>query len=378
MLAQIESYELVLFAGALLVAAYMFAAIRFPALRFIFGLRAGVARAVGADHEKNKAIGQSLGLILCPIIGVLALIFAFNIAGGWFADHKSEEQSSALDEQLQQRDTAELTEMLRSWEIDGIYYDRWDWQHIGVSDQGTEQVQEFWEELRQAAVPPDVVIDSRKTRDLDDTLRLLLKPSDGSAGLAEVAFLFDEGHAVVTHTMKESRLPPNRRGFVWDLPDAAEDGFASLSRLERVDIREMKRLAAIAKRKENNRLDDYQEKTYAGLPTCRIYDLVHDLPEDQRQSKIESLIGRPFDWECEVESIQEDDGGLIYQLSQNRLQQDKPTSGRVWLVYCRIPDEEAGGWPSEATRVFVRIKGEILAIDNGIHVRVSEVQQFSP
>jgi hypothetical protein len=370
MLEQVDFPELILFIGSLLVAAYMFAAIKFPALRFIFSLRSGIASAAGVGHEKNQAIGQSLGVVLCPLIGVIAVGFALNLAWGWYADHQSDQRLQASIEDRRVQDQAELTEILRDWEIDEIYFDRM--QRIGVSEQGESQARRFWEALRQDAVPPEVVASSRKERDLSNALHLRLKPADGSAGAADIALLFDEGLAAVVHNMKSSTLS-SKQGFAWTLPESVGEGFDALSRLERIDLNEVERQARIAKAQEQKRLNDYQEKTYAGPPAWQLYELVNDLPEDQRKAKVESLVGTSFDWECEVDAIEEDGDELIFRLSQNR-----PSPGTRWPLVCRIPRPEAGAWPAEARRVFVRIRGVILSIDKRVHIQVSDVQRFSP
>lgn len=370
MLDQIDFSELVLFIGALLVAVYMFAAIKFPALRFIFSLRSGVASATGVDREKNQAVGQSLGLVLCPLVGVIAVGFALSQAWGWYADYQSDLRLQDAVEQRRAQDQAELTEILQGWEIEEIYFNRV--QRIGVDEQGADQAAQFWEMLRQSAVPPEVVASSRQERDLSNALRIRLKPADGSAGVAEVALLFDEGMAAVVHSMKSSTLS-STHGFAWMLPESARTGFESLSRLEPVDLNEVQRQARIAEGKERQRLNDYQEKTFAGPPAWQLYDLVNELPEDQRQAKVEELVGTSFDWECEVDAIEEDGDELIFRLSQNR-----PSAGVRWPVVCRVPRSEADAWPAESRRVFVRIKGVILSIDQRVYIQVNEVQRFVP
>ena len=361
--------ELLLFVFALLVAVYMFAAIKFPALRFLFSLRSGVASAAGVDQDKNRQLGQTPGLVLCPLIGVIAVGFAISLAMGWKADHESDQQLQASIEDRKRKDEADLVKILLEWEINEIYFDRV--QRIGVSEQGAAQVERFWGRLRQEATAPEVVANSRERREMSNALRFTLKPADGSPGAAEIALLFDEGFATVSHNMRADKL--SMQGFAWTLPASVKEELDSLGQLERVDLRELERQAAEAERQEHRRLNDYQEKTYAGPPAWQIYTMVNDLPEDQRQAKIDELIGASFDWECEIDSITVDGDDLVYRLSQNR-----PAAGRSWAVFCRVPRQEADAWPAETIRVFVRIKGEILSIGKGVHVHVNEVKSFSP
>ena len=57
----------------LALAAYMFAALKFPALRFMFRMKRFAAGAIGMDDDANRKMGETLGLIFCPLIGVAAL-----------------------------------------------------------------------------------------------------------------------------------------------------------------------------------------------------------------------------------------------------------------------------------------------------------------
>lgn len=366
---QISGVELILFAGCLLVAVYMFAALKFPVLRFIFSLRSGVASAAGVGQQQNQQIGQVLGLVLCPLIGIIALGAAANIAWGWKSDADSDVRLAESNAQQQQIDQEQLGIVLNDWVIEGVYFDRS--RQYGVSDEGLMAVQAFWGKLRQEVDSPEVIASSREERDLKQALLIRLKPADGSVGIAEVALLFDQDIVSVTHSMKSNRIVS--QGFQWVLPASVDNDLKALSALERVDLRAKEREERRLANEEQRRLNHYQEKTFVGTPSWEIHDKIMALPEDQRRAMKDQFIGMVFDWECEVLSISEASGVVVYRLSQSR-----PNAGRSWSLLCEVPLAEAGVWPTESRNAFVRIKGAITSFEQGIQVKVDEVQPLLP
>ena len=67
---------------ALVIAIYMFAALKYNALMWIFRIKPGFARMFGMDEEANRRFSRTLGWILCPIIGICALGMAIYLFMG--------------------------------------------------------------------------------------------------------------------------------------------------------------------------------------------------------------------------------------------------------------------------------------------------------
>lgn len=346
----------------LLVAAYMFAALKYPALRFVFRLKRFGARAFGVDAEANRNLGEKLGLILCPLFGVGALFAAGSVALEWNQSHISAIQSKKEKAARYEAWCADVTKLLRTGEISDVYFDTT--PRLNVSEQGRDQVEDFIRRMgnRSAAeIYPTPLKPAERER---GALTVLFKPEEETTVRRQISMFTerDELEVRIQNDGNLAKVPEELR--------AAWDDLGNLERIDSVAIRNEES----RKRKEiERRLSSYELRTFIGTPAWQIHDLADSPQQSELERKAKEYVGMEFDWECRLSKVEEKDGKLNVEALQH-----SPKSGGAWPIRFTVEKSQLPDAIEEPRLVFLRIHGFIESMEKGIGVKVDKLERFKP
>ena len=109
----------------LCVAAYMFLSLFYPPLRWMFRLKRSASYVLNVDEDQNTKFGNTLGLVLAPIIGVVMLGFSVTA----FIEMRSSERRSVergvAAVAKKKKYERFLGQALSEWKVSRVYlYDR--------------------------------------------------------------------------------------------------------------------------------------------------------------------------------------------------------------------------------------------------------------
>ena len=127
------------------ISAYMFLALRFKALLFIFRLRPGLANIADVSQGANQALSHRLGMVLAPIIGIVTLCGAVYSASLWRTENRHEAERPIREQAEAQKRLSEVSSVLNKGEIVGIYRGEGR-RHVDAvfpDDQGREEIVDF-------------------------------------------------------------------------------------------------------------------------------------------------------------------------------------------------------------------------------------------
>jgi hypothetical protein len=279
---------------SLFVAAYMFAAIRFPALRWIFRLKRRVARLTGTSDEQNRNFGDTLGLVLCPICGLIAIGFAVHFSLEWNETATRErERVVALEKAAKS-----VSETLSDGKIGSVNFGEPNLQRV-ASEAGQAQIEKVLRELAPAITPAALV--TRPEPNRRDQLLIEWKPQDSAAAAIQLKAAPTEGYLFI---------PTEQGARAIHVPAALRDSFAALARVEQIDLlalqRKEEQKKAAEKAAEDRRLSNYIEVAHQGPASWQILEAVAAEPLENQPAKSTEYVGVPIDWELEVSSIKEE------------------------------------------------------------------------
>ncbi len=361
----------VLIGLCLAVAVYMFAAIKFPALRFMFRLKRGAAWAAGVDDDANRRVGETLGLVLCPLIGVGALLACGWLLIEWKQEKAAAEHHQAAREAATGRLQEEASTVLREWQVQTATFGRFD--KFGPGEEGMEVLEGFVTRLGEA-FSSDCVPGGPGDPELGrnrECWKVELKPAGDEPGLA-VLMLDPEHEAMrLAVSQRSDRYPSG--GFELVAPEAVRDAWDDLRALEKVDLAARERERRRAEAEEARRLSDYREKSFEGPPAHEIHDAVMELPEDQREAKKAEFVGMTIDWEVKLMVVDEENGVLAVKASQSR-----PGPGRSWIIAFEAPRDLLPEIEARPRFQFARVKGVIDSLDQGIGLKLESLERFQP
>jgi hypothetical protein len=361
----------------LLVAAYMFAAIKFPALRWMFRLKRGVAQLGGVDGEQNRSFGEHIGLVLCPIIGLFALG-----TFGWLvldARHSSESRERFAQQRVHEKamQAAEAREVFEGYTMAKVrqgVYDR-----MGATEDGEVALARFYEQLATHFEESDLS-DAYINNELESQFRngwyLELVPEDSSSGRALLKV--SPGLEVVSLGVSRDMNRRPSGGFLIDIPGEVRDAWQALANLKVIDVealeREKKKEQQRLEVEEERRLSRYVEKTFSGPSLKEIKESIMPLPEIDRKAKVADYIGQSLDWEVELGQVRNVDGRMLVRSDRDG-----------WVAYLRISPEQLPDTEKLPRHSFARIKGTISEIrtghdatHQGVHIQVESLERFFP
>lgn len=352
--------------ACLLVAVYMFAAIKFPALRFIFRLKRFAAGVVGMDEERNRAMAKHLGAILCPLFGLGAVVAAGWLAMDWKKSVASREEGKVRLADEQRRKVGQIGEMLKSAEIKDVNFDSFG--RLGLTDTGRKQAEDFVRKLAEYVE--------------GDLLPLPLKEAHLASGGLRVTFKDDQR----TGRQRYVEMIPERNQIgistgngeivTAQIPNGLRSEWEQLGKLEKVDLEAVKRAEQKKKSEEADRLRSYEVKslkTFEGEPCWKIYDAVAQAPKAEQEAIKSKFVGMRIDWECRLSSLMKTGERAQFNASQPR-----PGGGMSYSVRCEA-DAAAFADPGDLKKdEFIRIRGIIQSIDKGILIKVDKIERFTP
>jgi hypothetical protein len=354
---------------ALAVAAYMFAALFWPPLRFIFRLKRFAASAVGVDEDGNRRLADGLALVLCPLIGVGALIAAGVLVVQWKNDAASRRRVEQVRAEQVQLEVNLAMEVLGEWELKDAYFDSR--RREGLNDEGRKQVEGFVGELNHEFAAEWVKSSWGLDSGRHGNLKIEFVPAGGKNGHSSLELHPERGLA------RMRVFAPGAMGtadFVLELPDELKARMGDLDGLERIDLDAKRREENRRRNEEQKRLANYKEKAYSGTPVWKIRDEVMDLPEDQREAKKQEYVGMELDWEVQIRGVSEKDGRLELLADHSR-----PEPGESWPIFL---DVDPGALPEEERppkrMCFARIKGKVLSFEKGFRVELSGFELIEP
>ncbi len=351
--------HLALILVSLAVAAYMFAAIKFPALRFIFRLKGFAARGLGVDEDGNRSLGENLGAFLCPLIGIGALAFAGYSAMDWKKSNASKAQLKVDQAARQQALIDETKEMLANAEIDQLYFDTR--PRAGVTEQGRKQVEGFLRELGSRLGSDALDTPPQGAGFTSDGLLVTFKPVAGMSARRQLS-IFPERDGIGVW----NRLAT---GVLVKIPADLQEAWRALGSLERTDLQAIEREQNRIKSEEYERLSNYPEKTFAGPASWEIYDAVTAVATELQDAKKKEFIGTKIDWECEFIHAKNKIGKVL--ASQSR-------PGGAGSTFSILFEADPSQLPQKDGMSFARIRGTIESMDKGIGVKVDQLELFTP
>ncbi len=350
----------------LLVAVYMFAAIKFPALRFIFRLKRFAAGVVGMDEERNRAMAERLGAILCPLLGLGAVVAAGWLALDWKKSVASEEEGRVRLANEQRRKIGQIGEMLKSAEIKDVSFDSFG--RLGLTDTGRKQAEDFVRTLA-AHVESDLLPLPLQYAQLPrGGLRVTFK-DDQRTGRQSYVEMIPERNQIGIST-------GNGEVVTAQIPDGLRSEWEQLGKLEKVDLEAVKRAEQKKKSEEASRLRAYEIKslkTFEGEPGWKIYDAVAQAPKAEQEAIKSKFVGMRIDWECRLSSLTKTGARAQFNASQPR-----PGGGMSYSLRCEadaVALADAGDLKKDD---FIRIRGVIQSIDKGILIQVDKIERFTP
>lgn len=346
----------------LLVSGYMFAALKYPALRFIFRLKRFAARALGVDAAANRRLSEKLGLFLCPLIGVGALMAAGWVALEWNASHVRRIQAAKEAADWYQALCADVSKMLNEGEITDICFDTR--PKLNPSPEGHRQIEDFLRKLGSrpgAEILPKPLDPASEER---GALTVVFK-SDGVSASRRVVSMFPEQDQFGIRNQYGNHLAR--------IPAELRQAWIDLGNLERIDLVEIENEKARTKSEIEKRLSSYKLQTFAGTPAWQIHDLADSPQQNEREQKAKEFVGMEFDWECRLSKVEEMDGKLHVAALQH-----SPKSGGAWPIHFTAEKSQLPDGINDPRLVFVRIHGFIESMDKGIRVKVDKLERFKP
>lgn len=366
-----------LMAICLLVAVYMFAAIKFPALRWMFRLKRSAAYFAGVDQGQNRATGEALGLVMCPIIGLGALG-----AFGWLVldARRSAESQERFAQQKAQQEALQVSlakEVFGSYSI--VKVSQGGSHRMGTNEEGESALAQFYEQLAKHFEEADLS-DLYINHDVEAQFRkgwyLELAPGDDVPGRALLKI--SPRLETVSLGVNPGKSHAPFEGYAIDIPVEAREAWKSLAKLKVIDVqalererkKEEQRLAA----EEERRLSRYVEKTFGGPSLKEIKEAILPLPAEQRPAKIAEFIGQQLDWEVELGLVRSVDDRLLVRTDRDG-----------WVAYLSISPDLLPDADKLPRRSFARIKGTISEIrtghdvkNQGVHIQVETLDRFYP
>lgn len=358
--ALIDSH-LAVIAVSLAVAAYMFAAIPFPALRVIFRLKGFAARGMGVDHDANRRLGESLGLVLCPLIGIGALGVGGLSAMDWKRSGQLKVQLIKAQAARQQALILEAKEILSTAAIDQIYFETV--PRRGVTEQGRIQIEGFLRELGSRLGPDALATPPESAGSRSEGLTVIFKPV-AKTNNRPIGSIFPEHNGIGLWSSLAT-------GVLVHIPQDLEEQWHALGKLEKTDLIAIEREQNRLKKVESDRLSNYAEKTFAGPASWEIYDAVNAVAPESQEEKKKGYVGTKVDWECEFSYTKEKNGRLEVIASQSR--PDNKGSNFVILF-----DGDPSQLPKADGLRFARVRGTIESMDKGIGLNVNQFDLFTP
>lgn len=355
----------------LLIAVYMFAALKFPALRFIFRLKRGAARVAGADDDANRRIGESLGMVLCPIIGVGALLVAGWLMLQWRQDGVSTDHREAMGRESKSRRESQVDTVTKEWAVMEATYGGY--RKFGATADGLSKLQNFVSSIGEQFSSDCVPINAKtmQFRRDRDAWRVQLGPEDDAQGQA-VLMLRPEREEILIGISLTADRPPTR-GFELIVPEGVREAWGTLRDLEKVDLQALKQEQQRKRSQEDRRLADYKEQTFEGMPAYQVYEAVMAVPENQRNNTKAEFVGMEIDWEVQLGLIEEKDEALVVRADQSR-----PDPGKSWSVFFEVKRDVLPDLDRLPRFEFARIKGVVESLDKGIRVKVDSLERFKP
>jgi len=160
----------------LVVATYMFLAMKFTQLLFIFRFKAGFAKLFGISDDDNKSFGEKLGMIIAPIIGVCALAGSVKCVLLWneegkrikqYADQKTINKKKTFDDVVAALELKKVKEVFKG----GNYSDH---KLMLPSEMDRVEIINLLKELGQSLKEEDVsCVDSTPNYDKQWKVRLI-------------------------------------------------------------------------------------------------------------------------------------------------------------------------------------------------------------
>ncbi len=359
---------------SLLIAVYMFAAMRFPALRFIFRLKRGVARLSGTSDEQNRKVGETLGLILCPIIGLGALGFAIHSALEW-RDVNARERARV---QMIAREAQAAGELLADGKVGTVNIGEPALERI-ASDPGKAQIESFLHSLAPAVTPETLVRRGEPNR--RDQLLIEFKPQKDKSPAVWLKAVPTQGYV---------HLQSGSDAWAIKVPDALRESFASLAQVEQIDLLALRRQEEQKKADEDRRRSNYVEVAHQGPAAWQILEAVAAEPLENRSTKCAEYAGVPIDWELELASIKEEGDQVRVTAVQSHPPGPKGnTPVRTPGVQFVIPKQQAADLKYVPSKTWVRATGKVESVPLHkldftkqvgvtIHLQVDKFTAFQP
>jgi cell division septation protein DedD len=151
--------EYLLYAGiALLVALYMFTALKFNVMMYLFLLKPAPASVLNLDPEANRRTAKAIGRVLCPLIGTIALLAAAFFIYCWRMEILSQQNVKIWAAQHEQELLEKGRQPLMELEITALYqgYRGTTEQTMQTSPADKARVAALIKEIAAALVPADV------------------------------------------------------------------------------------------------------------------------------------------------------------------------------------------------------------------------------
>lgn len=361
----------------LLLAVYMFAALKFPAMRFMFQMKRGAAGLMRMDQDANRRMGETLGLVLCPIFGVGALLAAAWFGLEWKASRDSKVRRAELAVETQQRRVNEMEVVLREWELVDVYFAAP--VRMGVSEEGRAEVEAFLASFTEELGPACVALHAETVRARRGVLTAVYQSPDEDGqdedeekGLAMISMDLNGGELSARINTRGARLPAT--GFKLLLPDGVMSQWSGLRDLERIDLEARRREEQRMIAEESARLALYKEKTFEGPSAWQVYEQVHAAEGEEREERERGFLGVKIDWEVQLGVLDEEDGSLSVRASQS-----PPQPGPYWSVFFDIDRAVLPDLDRVPRHQFARIKGTIESLEaGGIRVEVETLERFDP
>ncbi len=350
----------------LLVAVYMFSAIKFPALRFIFRLKRFAAGALGMDEERNRAMGERIGGVLCPVLGLGAIVAAGWLAMDWKESVASREKLKVRLANEQDRKIGLIGEMFKSAEIKEVSFDSFG--RFGVTDTGRKQVEAFVRKLAEHVESDLLPLPLQKAHLSGRGLRVTFK-GDKQTGTQPYVEMIPERNQIGISTGIGEVVAAQ-------IPDGLRGEWERLGKLEKVDLEAVKRAEQKKKSEEASRLRAYEInslRTFEGEACWKIYDAVTQAPKAEQEAMKSKFVGMRIDWECRLSSIVKSGEGAQFNASQPR-----PGGGMSYSVRGEadaVALADAGDLKNDD---FIRIRGIIRSLDKGILIKVDKIERFNP
>ena len=215
----------------LLISIYMFAAIKYHQLLFMFRLKRGAARIAGVDDGQNKNIGVGLGRVLAPIIGIVALVASCKSAFQWREQSQRTSHYESVNSERPQKVLRSAKRVLKLKEIDLIYKGRRGNPTLAMqpSQQDKNQIIELMRSIGEALEVDDVDGTLSSSPNSESLWKIDVVSRNGR----KVPLCLNTEEDIISVTTSVREVFPSSGGFVHiKIPEEYRDRFKQIAKMK--------------------------------------------------------------------------------------------------------------------------------------------------